>query len=107
MLFGGIFMLLAGTLHGEWTRLAFSPKTAWAFAYLTLAESVVAFAAYSYALRHMDVAVVSLYTYVNPVIAVVLGAIVLGEPFGWRMIAAAGLIAAGVIVVGPASSTQK
>ena len=101
MLFGGIFMLIGGTLHGEWTRIAFNPKTTWAFAYLTLAGSVVAFAAYSYALRHMDVAVVSLYTYVNPVIAVVLGAIVLGEPFGWRMVAAAGLIAAGVIVVGP------
>ena len=101
MLFGGIFMLMAGTLHGEWVRLAFSTRTAWAFAYLTLAGSIIAFAAYSYALRHMDVAVVSLYTYINPVIAVVLGAVVLGEPFGWRTVAAAGLIAVGVIVVGP------
>jgi drug/metabolite transporter (DMT)-like permease len=103
MLFGGIFMLVAGTLHGEWSRLAFTPKTAWAFAYLTLAGSIVAFAAYSYALRHMDVAIVSLYTYINPVIAVVLGALVLGEPLGWRMFVAAGLIAVGVLIVGPNS----
>jgi drug/metabolite transporter (DMT)-like permease len=101
MFFGGIFMLIAGTFHGEWVRLAFSPRTAWAFAYLTLAGSIIAFAAYSYALRHMDVAVVSLYTYINPVIAVALGAVVLGEPLGWRTLAAAGLIAIGVIVVGP------
>ena len=45
-----------------------------AFVYLTLAGSIVAFAAYSYALRHLDVAIVSLYTYINPVIAVALGA---------------------------------
>ena len=101
MLFGGIFMLIAGSLHGEWARLSFSPRTSWAFVYLTLAGSIIAFAAYSYALRHMDVAVVSLYTYINPVIAVALGAIVLGEPLGWRTFAAAGLIAVGVIVVGP------
>ena len=101
MLFGGVFMLIAGTLHGEWVRLAFSPRTAWAFAYLTLAGSIIAFAAYSYALRHMDVAVVSLYTYINPVIAVALGAVVLGETLGWRTFVAAGLIAVGVVVVGP------
>ena len=101
MLFGGVFMLIAGTLHGEWVRLAFSPRTAWAFTYLTLAGSIIAFAAYSYALRHMDVAVVSLYTYINPVIAVALGALVLGETLGWRTFVAAGLIALGVVVVGP------
>ena len=72
-----------------------------AFVYLTLAGSIIAFAAYSYALRHMDIAVVSLYTYINTVIAVALGAVVLGEPVGWRTLAAAGLIALGVIVVGP------
>ena len=69
--------------------------------YLTLAGSVVAFAAYSYALRHLDVAVVSLYTYVNPVIAVVLGTVFLGEPFHMRMVLAAAVILAGMITVGP------
>jgi len=104
MLFGGLFMIAAGTLHGEWGRLAFSQKTTAAFVYLTVAGSVVAFAAYSYALRHLDVAIVSLYTYVNPVIAVALGAWLLGEPFGWRMVAAATMIASGVFVVGPGTA---
>lgn len=100
MLFGGIFMTIAGTMLGEWPRLEFNQRTAWAFAYLTLAGSIVAFAAYSYALRHLDVAIVSLYTYVNPVIAIALGAWLLAEPVGWRMVVAAALIAAGVLVVG-------
>ena len=101
MLFGGLFMLLAGTILGEWPRLGFNLKTSLAFAYLTVPGSIIAFAAYSYCLRHMDVAVVSLYTYINPVIAVILGAIVLGEPLGWPMFVAGALIAAGVVVVGP------
>ena len=88
MLFGGIFMTIAGTVMGEWSHLAFSTRTTIAFIYLTFAGSVVAFAAYSYALRHLDVAIVSLYTYVNPIIAVALGAWLLGEPVGWRMFVA-------------------
>jgi drug/metabolite transporter (DMT)-like permease len=105
MLFGGAFMVLIGTALGEWGRLSFNGKTLGAFLYLTLAGSVVAFAAYSYALRHMDVAIVSLYTYVNPVIAVLLGALILGEPMGLRMVGAAVIIALGVIIVGPTAKS--
>lgn len=101
MIFGGAFMLLAGTLLGEWGSLSFSSKTAAALAYLTLAGSLIAFVAYSYALRHLDVVVVSLYTYVNPIIAVALGTLLLGEPFGMRMIAAAAVIFVGILTVGP------
>jgi drug/metabolite transporter (DMT)-like permease len=49
----------------------------------------------------MDVAIVSLYTYVNPVIAVILGALVLGEPFDVHMAISAVIIALGIIIVGP------
>lgn len=101
MLFGGICMLMVGTMRGEWAALSFTPRTAWSLAYLTLVGSMVAFAAYSYALRHLSVAVVSLYTYINPVIAVALGTMLLGEPFHLRMVIAAGIIAAGIAIVGP------
>jgi drug/metabolite transporter (DMT)-like permease len=106
MLFGGVFMTIAGTMLGEWSHLAFNTRTTMAFIYLTFAGSVVAFAAYSYALRHLDVAIVSLYTYVNPIIAVALGAWLLGEPVGWRMFAAAALIATGVFVVKPVKNEK-
>jgi drug/metabolite transporter (DMT)-like permease len=100
MIFGGVFMLIGGTVFGEWAGLSFTVRTASAFAYLTLAGGVVAFAAYSYALQHLDVAIVSLYTYVNPVIAVALGTLLLGEPFHLRMLVAAAVIVAGIVVVG-------
>jgi drug/metabolite transporter (DMT)-like permease len=101
MFFGGVFLLASGTAAGEWPHLAFNARTTVALVYLTLVGAVIAFAAYSYALKHLDMAVVSLYSYVNPVIAVVLGSIVLGEPFNVRVAVAIGIIAAGVMVVGP------
>lgn len=101
MFFGGAFMLAAGTAAGEWGRLGFTTRTTAALVYLTLVGAVIAFAAYSYALQHLDMAVVSLYTYINPVIAVTLGTLVLGEPFHLRMIIAIAIIALGVMVVRP------
>jgi drug/metabolite transporter (DMT)-like permease len=101
MVFGGAIMLALGTALGEWSHLDFSARTTSALVYLTVAGSLVAFAAYSYALRHLDVAVVSLYTYVNPVIAVALGTLLLGEPFGLRTVIAAAVIFLGVVTVGP------
>ena len=95
MFFGGLFMTIAGSVTGEWSHLGFSARTLASLVYLTLAGSVIAFAAYSYALRHLPIATVSLYTYVNPVIAVALGTLLLGEPFRPAM-----LVAAAVIVVG-------
>ena len=102
MVFGGLFLILAGTAMGEWQDLMFSPRTTAALVYLTLAGSVIAFAAYSYALRYLPIATVSLYTYVNPVIAVALGTALLGEPFRVSMLVAAATIAIGMFVVRPA-----
>jgi drug/metabolite transporter (DMT)-like permease len=76
-----------------------TPVTFGALAYLAVLGSVVAFVAYSYALKHLPISVVSLYTYVNPVIAVALGALLLHEPFGVREVIAAGVIVLGMIVV--------
>lgn len=97
---GGIFMMVTGTLLGEWSHISFNAATTMAFVYLVIFGSVIGFAAYSYALQHLDIAIVSLYTYINPVIAVALGTVLLGEPFHPRMAVAAGIIALGIVIVG-------
>lgn len=102
MVCGGVFLLLIGTLAGEWSALSWTPRTLWALAYLTLIGSTLAFAAYSYALRHLPIATVSLYNYVNPVVAVALGAVVLGEPLRASMAVSAVIIVLGVLVGRPA-----
>jgi drug/metabolite transporter (DMT)-like permease len=99
MIFGGAFMTLAGTLAGEWSALAFTWRTTSSLLYLIVFGSLIAFAAYSYALRHLPVSTVSLYTYINPVIAVALGTLLLGEPFRLSMLAAGGVIVLGILIV--------
>jgi drug/metabolite transporter (DMT)-like permease len=106
MLFGGAFMTLGGLVTGEAGRLFFSPTTLAALLYLAVLGSVVAFVCYSYALKHLPIAVISLYTYVNPVIAVALGAVLLGEPFGRRQVFAALVIATGMVVVRPGAAPE-
>jgi drug/metabolite transporter (DMT)-like permease len=99
MLGGGLMMIAAGTVRGEWNDLFFTTRTATALIYLSTIGAIGGFVAYTYALRHLPVSFVSLYAYINPVIAVALGVLFLNEPFDGRMAAAAALVFAGVAVV--------
>jgi len=99
MFFGGIFMLIVGTLRGEWLALHFTGRTLGALAYLVAIGAVIGFAAYTYALNHLPVSFVSLYAYINPIIAVLLGTLVLSEPLTIRIVAGAAVIIAGVALV--------
>jgi drug/metabolite transporter (DMT)-like permease len=99
MIFGGIFMLAFATAHGEWSRLTFNTRTAIAEVYLTVAGSIVGYTAYTYALRYLPTATVSLYAYANPVIAMVLGALLANEPFGPRVIVASLMVLTGSALV--------
>ncbi|MBI3492490.1 MAG: EamA family transporter [Acidobacteria bacterium] len=99
MLFGGMFLLAIGLGLHETTRLVFTPRTAAALVYLTLVGAIGGFTAYAYALKHLPVATVSLYAYVNPIIAVVLGTLVLNEPLNARMAVAAAVVLAGMAMV--------
>jgi drug/metabolite transporter (DMT)-like permease len=107
MLFGGIFLLAAGTLHGEWSMLTFTTRTVAAYVYLTLVGSIAAFSAYLYALKHLPVSFVSLYAYINPVIAVVLGTLLLKEPFSGRTAVAGGVVLAGMSLVRRGTPAQS
>ena len=92
-------MLAVATARGEWKELAFTPRTIAAELYLTLFGSIIGYSAYTYALRHLPTATVSLYAYANPVIAIVLGAIMAGEPFGPRVVVASTMVLIGSALV--------
>ena len=99
MLFGGVALLAVGVAINEWRTLVINPRTGGALLYLIVVGSIAGFSAFAYALKHLPVATVSLYAYVNPIIAVVLGTLLLREPFTVRMALAAALIFAGVGLV--------
>ena len=99
MLFGGLALLLVSLALGELSHLRFAPRSTAALVYLIFVGAIGGFSAYAYALKHLPVATVSLYAYVNPIIAVVLGTLILHEPFNARMGVAAAIVLAGMILV--------
>ena len=99
MVFGGAGLLVVGTIRGEWSGLGFTPRSLAAELYLVAVGSWAGYSAYIYALKHLPISTVMLYSYINPVIAVLLGTLVLDEPFGARVIIASALVLAGVAIV--------
>ena len=108
MLFGGLILLVVGTLSGEWRQVSLGGRGAAALVYLTIVGSIGGFVSYVYALQYLPVSTVSVYAYINPLIAVVLGAALLGEPFGPRTVIAMAIVFVGVALVKqPARVAQK
>jgi drug/metabolite transporter (DMT)-like permease len=102
MLAGGLLLVLAGSLLGEVGRTdvsAFSLESVVAFAYLVVFGSIVAFTAYTWLLAHVPVSTTATYAYVNPIVAVALGAIILSEPITPRTLIAAALIIGAVVAM--------
>ena len=99
MLWAGLALTLLGTLLGEWPRMRLSASSAGALLYLVVFGSIVAYSAYMYAIRMLPLSLISTYSYVNPLVALVLGWLVLSEPLGWREAGAALVILLGVALV--------
>src|SRR4029453_4234940 len=99
MIFGGLMMLVVGTLAGEWSRVSFHGRGVAALAFLTVAGAIPGFVSYIYALKYLPVSTVSIYAYINPLIAVILGALFLDEPFSARTVVAMAIVFIGVAPV--------
>jgi drug/metabolite transporter (DMT)-like permease len=102
MIAGGILCLLVAVLSGELRGFSLpevSGRAVLAWLYLVVFGSLVAFTAYIWLLGVTSIAKVGTYAYVNPVVAVLLGWVVLGEPVTLRTVAAAAVILLGVALV--------
>jgi len=99
---GGAALLFASIVTGELQRFSLgdvSAESAAALAYLTLAGTIVGFAAYVWLLDNISTSLVSTYTFVNPVVAVFLGWIYLHENPTVSMLLGAVLVVGSVIAV--------
>jgi drug/metabolite transporter (DMT)-like permease len=97
MIAGGTTVALLGSALGEWNRWHLTPRGAEAVAYLVVFGSILGYTAYTYALRHASPTIVGTYAYVNPVIAVLLGWLLLREPITPRTLLAMALIFGAVL----------
>jgi len=102
MVTGSLVLLAMGVLAGEPSRFAIGSVGAaslFGFLYLVVVGSLLAFTTFGWLLRNAPLPLISTYAYVNPVVAVILGAILLGEPVEPRLVVAGGVIVAGVALI--------
>lgn len=102
MLAGAIVLLGEAAVTGEFGRFepgAISAASLWAMAYLTIIGSLIAFNAYAWLLRNAPLSLVGTYAYVNPVVAVALGGLVLAEPITPRTLVASTVIVVAVAMI--------
>lgn len=110
MIAGGVLLLIAGLVRGElhgFSIAAVSPRSLVAFGYLIAFGSLIAFTAYSWLLRVTPPSLASTYAYINPVVAVLLGWAVAGEPLTLRTMIAAAVIIAAVVLITSHQSRDK
>jgi drug/metabolite transporter (DMT)-like permease len=99
---GGIALLVVGAFIGEFGRAdpsSFSLESLLALGYLVVFGSILAFSAYTWLLAHAPVTVVGTYAYVNPIVAVGLGALINHEPITPRTVIASLLIIGAVVAM--------
>ena len=102
MLLGGAMMLLVAVARGEigdFHLAAVTQRSVLGWVYLVAAGSLIAFPCYVYLLKHSSAARASTYAYVNPVVAVFLGWLILGEPVGARVFVASVIIVLAVAII--------
>jgi drug/metabolite transporter (DMT)-like permease len=99
MLIAGIFLSVIGISTGELPRLRFEINGLLSLAYLIVLGSFVGYASYIYALAKLPLSFVSTFAYINPVIALFLGWLILDEKLNFQIALAAAVIIAGVLIV--------
>ncbi|CAM5657948.1 EamA family transporter [Streptomyces narbonensis] len=102
MIAGGLGGLSVAFVRGEQHGLdvtAVSGRSWAALAYLIVFGSLIAFTAYAWLLQAAPLSLVATYAYVNPVVAVALGALVLGEALSWPIVLGGAIVVGGVCLI--------
>lgn len=107
MFFGGVFLIPFSLAFENLNDITWSPEVTWSLLYLILVGSLIAYASYAYALRKLPMTIVSLYAYVNPLVAILLGWMVLDEKLNARIWIAMTVTIAGIYIVNRGYQLRK
>jgi drug/metabolite transporter (DMT)-like permease len=99
MFFGGLWCFPLSLAFDDLSSVRWSGEAVYALLYLIVFGSVIAYSCYSYALRNLPMTIVSLYAYINPIVAVILGWLVLDEKLNATMGLAIIMTVAGIYIV--------
>jgi drug/metabolite transporter (DMT)-like permease len=110
MTFGGFILLAIALFRGDAQSVVLADiplKAFYVFAYLALIGSMLGFGLFGYLSKALDATLVSTYTYVNPIIALFLGNIILGESLSSILLIASGLILSAVLLITTEKTSTK
>ncbi|HEX6227822.1 MAG TPA: EamA family transporter [Chryseolinea sp.] len=99
MFFGGVWLIPCALIFDDFNKVSWSLEAFYSMVYLVLIGSIVAYACYSYVLRKLPMTIVSLYAYVNPIVAVLLGWLILDEKLNATIGIAILITVAGIYIV--------
>lgn len=102
LLAGSLQLLLVGTIAGEYRGFSFAEVSlrSWlSLGYLIVFGSVVAFTAYNWLMEHYSPTLVATHTYINPIVAVLLGWLLAGEAVTLNVLLSAGMVISAVMLV--------
>jgi drug/metabolite transporter (DMT)-like permease len=99
MLFGGLFCVPLSLFFDDYSTITWTATSIGAITYLSLIGSLTAYAMYSYTLAVLPLTIASLYSYINPLVAVVLGWWILAETLNVRIVAAIAVTLFGIYLV--------
>ena len=97
---GGIGLFLFSLMFDDYAQLsAITADSLWALLYLTIIGSLLSYLSYLYAIQHLPIVMVSTYAYVNPIIAILLGVLILSERITWITVLALATTLYGVYLI--------
>jgi len=99
MFFGGVWLFPLSLIFDDLSAVSWTTESVYSLIYLVLFGSITAYACYSFVLRKLPMTIVSLYAYINPIVAVILGWIVLDEKLNLKIAVAILLTVAGIYIV--------
>ncbi|MBL7859367.1 MAG: EamA family transporter [Cyclobacteriaceae bacterium] len=99
MFFAGVWLIPFTVIFDDLHAVSWSTEAFYSLIYLVFIGSIVAYACYTYALKNLPMTIVSLYAYVNPLVAVLLGWLILDEKLNARIGIAFVLTVAGIYIV--------
>lgn len=99
MLFGSIFLIPLGLIFEDWQFVMFDQKRVWAMAYLVIFGSILTYGSFVYALSKLPASVVSINAYVNPLIAIYAGWLILDERLDWNIAFSTIFILGGIYMI--------
>jgi drug/metabolite transporter (DMT)-like permease len=108
MLISAACMGLYTVYSGDYIALNAIPAVSWAvIIYMVIGGSIFAFVSFIYSMKHLHPAISSLYAYINPIVAIWVGSLLLGEPMTWNSIIGTICTLIGVYLVNRSLKKQK